>query len=254
MMDLRRLHEEGKLGPVADFFFSPTKPTEELYDTWSDPHEISNLAADPGHASILRRMRNAHKDWVKETRDTGLIPEPVLVEKEQVAGNRYEILAGADDGFSNDLAEIAFLASEGTSALPQLVQALAHRESAVRYWGATGLGNIGPDASSEAGAVRALLEDESSVVRTAAARALCRMQMPGDALPVLVNVLKNGEQWERLHAAIVLDEIDEMARPVTPAMHEALAPRNDLYANGKYVVRVINRALNQLEGTNRTVE
>ena len=65
--------------------------------------------------------------------------------------------------------------------------------------------------------------------------------------------MAEGEQWERLHAAIVLDEIDEQARPVVDAMHKALRPRQELYAKGKYTVRVINRALNQLEGTKREV-
>ncbi len=41
---------------------------------------------------------------------------------------------------------------------------------------------------------------------------------------------------------------------VIEAMHAALIPRKELYANGKYVVRVINRALNQLEGTSRQVD
>ena len=52
---------------------------------------------------------------------------------------------------------------------------------------------------------------------------------------------------------IVLDEIDEQARPVIESMRQALTPRPDLYAKGKYVVRVINRALNQLEGTDNQV-
>ena len=77
--------------------------------------------------------------------------------------------------------------------------------------------------------------------------------MPKKALPVLTKELDKGEQWERLYAALVLDEIEEMARPVLSEMHAALEPRMDLYANGKYVVRVLNRALNQLEGTNRQV-
>jgi uncharacterized sulfatase len=51
----------------------------------------------------------------------------------------------------------------------------------------------------------------------------------------------------------VLDEIDEQARPVIESMREELKPRPDLYAKGKYVVRVINRALNQLEATNNQV-
>ena len=98
-----------------------------------------------------------------------------------------------------------------------------------------------------------LTTEPSSVVRTAAARALCRFGIVDAALPTLVQELHHGEQWERLHAAIVLDQIDEQAKPVIQEMHEALQPRTDLYANGKYVIRVINRALNQLESTSRVV-
>ncbi len=137
--------------------------------------------------------------------------------------------------------------------MSQLAEALTHSDSAVRYWAATGLANIGEEAKPHATAVAKLLKDDSSVVRTAAARALCGMGLPGDALPVLAHELDQGAQWERLHAAIVLDEIDGQARPVLKDMHAALKPRPKLYARGKYTVRVINRALNELEGTKRTV-
>jgi hypothetical protein len=36
-------------------------------------------------------------------------------------------------------------------------------------------------------------------------------------------------------------------------MHLALEPREKLYAKGKYVVRLINRFLNQLDHINRKV-
>ena len=65
---------------------------------------------------------------------------------------------------------------------------------------------------------------------------------------MLTRELDAGAQWERLHAAIVLDEIGAQARPVIEAMRRGLKPRKDLYANGKYTVRVLNRALNQLPG------
>jgi uncharacterized protein (UPF0216 family) len=70
---------------------------------------------------------------------------------------------------------------------------------------------------------------------------------------VLVDVLQNGAQWERLQAIITLDEIDEMARPVINEMKSALEYRANMVAKGKYTVRVANRALNELLGTNRVV-
>jgi N-sulfoglucosamine sulfohydrolase len=254
MAELRQLHDAGKLDPVADRYFG-LKPPEELYDVSEHPHEIHNLADDPAYAHVLARMRQAHLDWVDTTRDTGLLPESLLARLGDEIGSRYEILRQSDnDAFPRQLARAANLASSGPDALDELIAAMNDPHPAIRYWAATGLGNIGaPEARSGRNALRTSLTDEERVVRVAAARRLCRLGEPTDALPVLVEVLANGAQWERLHAAIVLDEIDEQARPVIPALHAALVPREELVERGKYVVRVINRALNQLEGTQRAV-
>lgn len=123
-----------------------------------------------------------------------------------------------------------------------------------RWWAATGIGNLGKRAKGAAKArMRRLLKDESSAVRTAAARALCRMGEPDGALPVLIDEMTTGTQWARLHAAIVLDEIDEQARPVIDKMKAGLEYQPGFNSQGKYRVRVINRALNELLGTNRRV-
>lgn len=254
MAELRQLHQSRALPREAEYYFSPTKPVEELYDTWTDPYEVENLVGDPVYADTLSRLREAHLSWVKRTRDTGLIAEPILIEREKTIGHRYGILRQNDDpSFHRRLADIAAQASGGLRALPSLLEAMSDRDAAIRYWGAVGIGNIGTETKSAVKAMEKALGDESAVVRIAAARALCRLDVPKKALPVLTKELDEGEQWERLHAAIVLDEIDEMARPVLLEMYAALEPRMDLYANGKYVVRVLNRALNQLEGTNRKV-
>jgi arylsulfatase A-like enzyme len=254
MADLRRLHDTHQLAPIPDQYFSPTKPVEELYDTETDPHEINNLSADPTYRAHLERLRAAHLDWVTRTKDLGLIAEPLLVERERQIGHRYGILRDGSEEISRRVARTAVLASSGESAIPDLVKALGDPDAAVRYWGATGLGNIGKPAMSAAKALAKSLADPSSVVRIASARALARLDDPAVALPVLTSELENGQQWERLHAAIVLDEMDEQARPALMAMHEALTPRKGFYADGKYTVRVINRALNQLEGTTRKVK
>jgi len=97
--------------------------------------------------------------------------------------------------------------------------------------------------------MRVALKDRSVSVRVAAARALCRMGKPGPALPVLEAELAGAHQWGRLQAAIVLDEIGEMARPVEGALKKALSGQPN-----KYITRVANRALNDLNGTNNVVK
>ena len=256
MKELRRLHEAGELPPDAERFFNPTKPVEELYDYIADPHNLNNLAADSKHQGALVEMRKAHLRWVQDSKDLGLIPEPIIAERVKEVGCEYAILRQADStSYNKKLGAIAAAASNGLAALPRLLQAIEDADSAIRYWGATGIGNIGNPALDDAKApMTALLKDQSSTVRTAAARALCRMGLPGKALPVLIHELTTGAQWERLHAAIVLDEIDEMARPVAEQMKAGLEYQAGFNSKGKYRVRVTNRALNELNGTANTVK
>jgi hypothetical protein len=90
MQEMRRLHAEGKLrGPQLQFF-EPTKPVEELYDTATDPHEVSNLAGDPKYKDVLERMRQVYSDWFRARADIGLVPEPILDEMERPGGNYEE--------------------------------------------------------------------------------------------------------------------------------------------------------------------
>jgi len=74
------------------------------------------------------------------------------------------------------------------------------------------------------------------------------MNKPRKAVPVLIAALDGENQWARLQAAIVLDEIGEMARPAEAALERALTGQPN-----KYITRVANRALNVMNGTNNTV-
>lgn len=250
MRELRRLHASGDLPPAAEAFMAESKPVEELYDLEHDPHEIHNLAGDPAHAERLAAMREVHARWVRETRDIGLIPEPEIERREAAAGSRFAILAeSGDTHLPARLGRVAALASAGPDAIPQLVEAAEDSDAAVRYWAATGLGNVGLPAkpTGQATAER-LLADDSSVVRVAAARALIRMEEPDVAVPLLIDELASDEQWTRLHAAIALDEAGDVARPAEAALERALADQPN-----KYIVRVANKALNDLRGTANTV-
>ena len=254
MTELRHGHKNGSLSPEADKYFSETKSVEELYDTNSDPHELTNLVRDPKYAEILDRFRQQHLTWVTQTKDLGMIAEPLLAELEVPIGHRYGILRQENgEALAKRLYQASANAVAGVSAIEALIEAMHDQQAVVRYWGAVGIGNIGADAMSAKRHVTELLDDESGAVRIAAARAVCHLGNPELALPILSQELKIGSQWERLQAAIVLDEIGEQATPLIDAMHAALLPKTELFSEGKYTVRVINKALNDLEGTNRIV-
>lgn len=104
MQEWRRLNAEGKLNEVQRFFFIPTKPVEELYDTQSDPHETRNLADDPQYRSVLEAMRAELLKWMKKIGDVGLVPEPELTEMmrpngrwQKTASPKLQIVERADN-------------------------------------------------------------------------------------------------------------------------------------------------------------
>jgi len=247
MKEIRRVAAKGEMPPAAALFLAPQKPVEELYDLEADPHEIRNLAGEKKYAPNLKKLREAHMQWVRETGDLGLLPEAEIEIREKAAGARFNILKGKNE-LNAQLGNAAAMASSGVYALPSMLQSMQHPDAAVRYWAATGVGNIGPEAANARQSMIKALKDTSPSVRIAAARALAKLGDVKSALPVLEAELQSEHQWGRLAAAIVLDEMDEQAKPAIPALKKALVNQPN-----KYIVRVANRALNELLGTDNVV-
>jgi uncharacterized sulfatase len=250
MAEIRKAEQAGSLSSVGELFSAGSKPVEELYDVEADPHEVHNLANDPSLAGKLQEMRAALAQWQNQIGDIGLIPEAEIEIREQQVGSRYQILHDGPDAGKTlaRLVEIATKASMGKDELETLVAGLDSPDSAVRYWSATGIGNIGREATSARAAVGRALQDASPSVRIAAARAAARMGDANLALEVLARELESEHPWGRLAAAIVLDEMDQQASPAIDALQGALTDQPS-----KYIVRVANRAINELQGTNHQV-
>lgn len=243
MQDLRRLHAEGELPAAAEQFMADRRPSEELYDTESDPHEVRNLADSPEHTDTLERLRGALAEWMQETRDTGVLPEAEIADREKQFGSRYAILRQPE---TEDLVpralEVIELGDRGPDAVPELIGKMADPERVIRYWGVTGLGRVGKGNAAAAARLQQALRDDPSSVRVAAARWTCELGHDEDGLPVLIAELKNPNEYVRLAAVTVLDDLRERARPALEAI-EAL--KDD--PNG-YVKRVVEHALGVLQG------
>lgn len=252
MMEIRKAEKAGTLSGAVAQFSAETKPVHELYDLEADPHEINNLAGDPAHAAKLAEMQKALTDWQLEIGDLGLMPESEITERVKDAGSTYAILHGDTDQ-TELIVALTEMATKASSreAIPDLVEGLSHDDSAVRYWGATGLGNLSEHAKDKQGIKKALkkaLSDSSPATRIAAARALCRMGWTDGGLPALSKALAGDNEWARLEAAIVLDELDEAARAELPPLQAALKDQPN-----KYIIRVANKAVNDLLGTSNRV-
>ncbi|MBN1422052.1 MAG: sulfatase-like hydrolase/transferase [Planctomycetes bacterium] len=242
MQQWRRLAAEGKLDGPQAIFFRPTKPLEELYDTREDPHEIRNLAGLPEYREVLERMRKVHGAWMVETGDVGFIPEAEFDLLKKRGPSWRADLDGTD--LLARLRAMKALDGKGEEAIPKYVQALADPDGAVRYWAVVGIhvATRSDRAREEAKAILAKhLQDPSTVVRVAAAHALCDWGETERALPVLVRALSEDPIGSaRLAAAIALDAIGEKARPALDAIR---ASTKDRFG---YVARVSEHTLRRL--------
>lgn len=85
---LKQWHTAGRLTPAQDRFFADTKPVEELYDLQADPGELRNLAADPAHAAVRQRLRQALDRWQRDVPDAAKTPESPEEYNLAAAGSR----------------------------------------------------------------------------------------------------------------------------------------------------------------------
>ena len=253
MREIRKAEKEGDLSGPMKIFSADQKPVEELYDLEEDPHEINNLAGDVAYAEKLEELKKELEDWQFRIGDIGLMPESEIERRSVGAESTFQILRQHGDGSDliHLLIKTATKASRGKDEFPFLRQALSYGDPAVEYWAAIGFGNFAEEAKEDPKIVEDLehaMVDGTPALRIAAARALCRMGITEKGLPQLGEELSGELQWARLEAAIALDYLEEAAGPVLPQLKAALKDQPN-----KYIVRVANRAVNDLEGTENVV-
>jgi len=188
--------------------FWKTKPAEELYDTENDPWEVNNLAADLNYNDVLERMRAANKAWVTKIYDTGFIPEADRVDR---SGDMpmYDYMRSGKVNL-NEIIDAAEIATFGEpSNLETLKGFLKSDESAVRYWGATGLLILGNQAAPAINELKVATSDSSANVVAVSAEALYNLGEKEIARKALLAVLENPNEMARCHALNVIDCINE---------------------------------------------
>jgi hypothetical protein len=79
MQELLRLHKSGELNSFQEQWFRSKKDPEELFDTYTDPFELHNLASNPAYANKLIELRNECDRWMKDTQDKGMMNETEFV-------------------------------------------------------------------------------------------------------------------------------------------------------------------------------
>lgn len=244
--ELHRLFKEGHLKGDQLWLMSSTIPVDELYDSQNDLWQMNNLAEKTEYSDKKIEMKKKLFDWMLETRDLSLLHENDMIER---AHGRMPYEYGADDSIypMEKILKIADMVGRGEKYRDDLSNALFDNDSAVRYWGATGLAALGDRAIKAEKQLITALQDEKSWVRFAAAEACCNIGQEESALDVLAKGLLLENVKERLHAAEILVAIDSKAKPLIPEMKQAIKSAQDLQDHGWYMREALSYLVEKLE-------
>jgi uncharacterized sulfatase len=247
----QRQFREGKLNSAQSAFWR-NKPWEELYDTQADPDEVHNLVDSPAHAATLERLRTAHQAWELEIKDVSLLSEWEMHRRSKGA-TPYEM---GHDGSQYDCAAI-FGSLEMAAAIDEfdarlMARLLKNNDSAVRYCGAVGLvarKKAGVQIAREE--LLAALDDDSRIVRIAAAEALGRFGSESDADRALEVLLHYARPESNYYLAVAawnaLDFLDERAGPALDAIRSLPTKWNKVPPRmGEYPTRLKQKTLADL--------
>lgn len=198
--------KNGECNEIQSAFWLP-KAAEELYDAENDPWEVTNLATDPAYADILRKMREALNDEILKIKDTGFVPEADRTNR--AAGQSFYDYFRQPGFPFNEIVESANLASAATDTdLETLKGYLRHSDSAIRYWGATGLLILKENARTAIPDLLQVLNDSSPNVVAVASEALYHLGEQKPALDALKKIIEVPNEMAQCHALNVVASIN----------------------------------------------
>jgi uncharacterized sulfatase len=226
--ELRRVRAAGSLPPGAAWFSRTSRPAEELYDVAADPHEVHDLAGQAAQGPDLARLRESLRAWMGQTRDTGMLPEPILRREARAAGSEWAIFHSAAGGQA--AAEAAATRYEAILAAAWDVadeppearwrERLAAADPAVRFWAVQGIGWAAARAEATAAPLlEPVLTDPDPVVRVTAAWWLLKLA-GGDsppALETLGDALGEADRELRQQVLVGIDQLGDAAQPLWEA-------------------------------------
>lgn len=209
----------GRTNAAQSLFWQTPKAPEELYDLTTDPDEVRNLATDPAHQAILQTLRQAQQTQARRIRDTGFLSEAEVHER---AGATAPYTMGHDPqryDFDRIFAVAELASALQPDATPTLIQYLGDADSAVRYWGASGLLMRGPSAvAAGRAALTAALHDASISVRIVAAEALGRYGDAADLTAALATLREAADptKTNAYFSTAALNAIDALGPRAAP--------------------------------------
>jgi len=231
MKEMRKLYSQGKLDKSLQQWMAETRPAEEFYDLEKDPWETTNLAADAEYAEIKKQLADELEQWMIETRDTGLIPEPEMVQLAKELGSEYAIFhqKGGQERVER-LLRLAIVSTEPKESDRQSIyKALEDSDFAMRYWAVFALGQLDRCTVDDIVKLRKMSTDAAASVRIASAQSLHLVGRTKDAVAVLEKEIQDTTKQEQVlyYAIDVLDSLGPKAISAMKSVKKLYADRKD---------------------------
>jgi len=231
---MRELFNSGKLNELQSRFYQPTRPAEELYDIKKDPFEINNLALNPKYKRELAQMRSVLYNWMDETNDAGLIPEPILEDLGKKYGNKYTAMKQPEFAdIHKRLIQIIEAGESQNNAV--LLEKIKSQNPSERYWAVTWLG-VNRVKTGKA-KVEALTKDKDAAVRIAANLALYKIDSGYNPIPALASEVNHKNLIVGMYAMNAIEQTGIRNNEVKAVAKIASNSKYDFTKRfGKYLV------------------
>ena len=229
----RNLYRAERLNPVQRQFFE-RRSVEQLFNLEKDPHEVTNLAADPAQSKRLAEMRELLKNKMKSINDLSFYPENRMVTTALNDGVAF----GREH--SKQISRLSDLADTALRPFNEVKQALASslqsKGALRRYWALKVCSNFGEKAKSLAIAAMPLLNDENLMVRVRAAEFLGSIKAV-DPMPTLYGVVNNAETEQALMIAFntIVYLRDQVGHKYDPEKVKLKFNKGEVYRRVQYL-------------------
>ena len=229
----RNLYRAERLNPVQRQFFE-RRSVEQLFNLEKDPHEVTNLAADPAQSKRLAEMRGLLKNKIKSINDLSFYPENRMVTTALNDGVAF----GREH--SKQISRLSDLADTALRPFSEVKQALASslqsKGALRRYWALKVCSNFGEKAKSLAIAAMPLLNDKNLMVRVRAAEFLGSIKAV-DPMPTLYGVVNNAETEQALMIAFntIVYLRDQVGHKYDPEKVKLKFNKGEVYRRVQYL-------------------
>ena len=205
-------------------FFINEKPVEELYDVVHDPNQMNNLAEQEEYQEILQELRQQCEEWIVSNYDLGFLSQTELYQRSKDI-RTYHLATNNELNPVHDMLKAANIANERTiDNLDKLLKLIAHKDAAIRRWGAIGLTTIKEQDPRIKELVEPLLEDSSSDVRCIAAQYLIHHFDSSSAYQELRQQLIDSNGFVRYHALLAIARLGDKAEAFVDLFDQAVEP------------------------------